>query len=420
MLLIIAKALNFKPVFYQPENVKTERWGNMKNDTLTGLLGEAKKGNAVFYLGDLYYTREHLQILDLSWPYNTECLTFLTLESLSGNSWKLLVLPFRLYTWIAVILTLLFAGLVFFVIAIFYKHKVSRVQEMPSENARVPKMVIDCKNFKILKNQPKRVEEWKGIHLFAEFQNSILYTYSMLLQVSLPTLPNAWSLRVFIGWWWIFSILIAVTYRASMTASLANSVQRVTIDTLSQLVKSSVSIGSWNYETKDFFLNSSDFNLQRLGNRYVIVTDERDAIAAVSNGSLCYYENYHVLQRERVKRQILEAEMQKNGTHVNKHKISDHNLHVMDECVVNIPISLGMDKHSPLKSHVDKLVSVNWCNFSGIIIAHIKSFNPFVFLDKTYNRSRFCGKVVKRHKSAIKSIRTTTRRHCTESTGGLG
>jgi len=43
----------------------------------------------------------------------------------------------------------------------------------------------------------------------------------MLLQVSLPRLPNAWAVRIFIGWWWIYSILVSVTYRASMTAALS-------------------------------------------------------------------------------------------------------------------------------------------------------------------------------------------------------
>lgn len=95
MLLIIAEKLNFKPDFYQPDNIEVERWGDTGNQTLTGLFGQARDVKATFYLGDLYYTSRHLQILDLSWPYNTECLTFLTLESLSEDSWKLLILPFK-------------------------------------------------------------------------------------------------------------------------------------------------------------------------------------------------------------------------------------------------------------------------------------------------------------------------------------
>lgn len=68
--------------------------------------------------------------------------------------------------------------------------------------------------------------ETKGLYLFTEIGNSILYTYSMLFQVSLPHLPSPWAVRILIGWWWIYSILVAVAYRASMTATLANPVAR--------------------------------------------------------------------------------------------------------------------------------------------------------------------------------------------------
>lgn len=93
---IIAKAMNFKADYYTPYNIASERWGTAgDNDSYTGLLGEAIAGNADFFLGDLHYTMRHLNYLDLSTPYNTECLTFLTPEALTDNSWKLLILPFR-------------------------------------------------------------------------------------------------------------------------------------------------------------------------------------------------------------------------------------------------------------------------------------------------------------------------------------
>lgn len=52
--------------------------------------------NADIALGDLYYTPTILELMDLSTPYYTECLTFLTPESLTDNSWKTLLLPFKL------------------------------------------------------------------------------------------------------------------------------------------------------------------------------------------------------------------------------------------------------------------------------------------------------------------------------------
>lgn len=52
-------------------------------------------GQADVALGDLHYIPYHLEIMDLSIPYTSQCLTFLTPEALSDNSWQTLVLPFR-------------------------------------------------------------------------------------------------------------------------------------------------------------------------------------------------------------------------------------------------------------------------------------------------------------------------------------
>lgn len=52
-------------------------------------------GLADIALADLYYTAYNLEHMDLSVPYNAECLTFLTPEALTDNSWQTLVLPFR-------------------------------------------------------------------------------------------------------------------------------------------------------------------------------------------------------------------------------------------------------------------------------------------------------------------------------------
>lgn len=64
------------------------------------------------------------------------------------------------------------------------------------------------------------------LDIFDSFGNCILYTYSMLLVVSLPRLPLSWSIRVLTGWYWIYCILVVVAYRASLTAILANPAPR--------------------------------------------------------------------------------------------------------------------------------------------------------------------------------------------------
>ncbi|KAF3424184.1 hypothetical protein E2986_12315 [Frieseomelitta varia] len=101
-----------------------------------------------------------------------------------------------------------------------------------------------------------------------------------------------------------------------MTATLANPVARVTIDTLEQLAKSSIGVGGWNKE---------NLSSQKIGNKFQLIEQEDEAIEKVANGS---FEDIS----------------------------SKHNLHIMQECVINMPIALGLEKNSPLKPKVDTLI----------------------------------------------------------------
>ncbi|CAL1688604.1 unnamed protein product [Lasius platythorax] len=335
LIRIVAKAMNFKANYYMPLNIASDKWGKAgDNDSYTGLLGEAIAGNADFYLGDLHYTIHNLNYFDLSTPYNTECLTFLTPESLTDNSWKLLILPFRLNAWIALICTLLIGGGGLHVFALLY-------QKYIGLRAR-PKY-----------DEANAYDSTKGLYLFTEFQNSMLYTYGMLLQVSLPRLPNTWTVRMFIGWWWIYSILVAVIYRASMTATLSHPVAVVTIDTLAQLTRLSLAVGGWNEESKEFFLASSDPHSQEIGNKFELIENEKDAIDGVANGTFCYYENSYLLRYIRGKRIFEEENDRKNKSKKDTESAVKYNLHIMEECVVYMPIALGLEKNSPLKPYVD-------------------------------------------------------------------
>lgn len=67
----------------------------------------------------------------------------------------------------------------------------------------------------------KNEVEVTGLYQFNEPSNCALYTYSMLLLVSLPKLPTGWSLRILTGWYWLYCLLVVTSYRASMTAILA-------------------------------------------------------------------------------------------------------------------------------------------------------------------------------------------------------
>lgn len=118
--------------------------------------------------------------------------------------------------WAAVIICLFLCGAVFYSLAHFHEYsnalvKPHRPVEMPIKKTQIitismcsklEKINSDAK-YTLLKGQliePTVEGQPMGLYQFSEPFNSVLYTYSMLLLVSLPKLPTGWSLRMLTGW----------------------------------------------------------------------------------------------------------------------------------------------------------------------------------------------------------------------------
>jgi len=86
-----------------------------------------------------------------------------------------------------------------------------------------------------------------------------------------------------------------------------------------------------------------------------LTENEEDAIDRVANGTFCYYENSYLLQHARGRR-IFDKQNGQNTTKKSTESSVKYNIHIMEECVVYMPIALGLEKNSPLKPHVDLLV----------------------------------------------------------------
>lgn len=335
----LSHVMNFTVEFYESTDSEQEKWGRMIADrNFTGLLGEMDEAQADIALGDLHYTMFNLKILDLSLPYNTECMTFLTPQLLTDTTWKTLIAPFSLGMWIGVLLSLSFSGIMFFAFSRFY---------VVIKSGREP-------------NHLKQRNPYFARDFFDDISACILYTYSMILLVSLPRLPLRWSIRVLTGWWWIYCVLLVVAYRASLTSILANPQPRVTIDTVEFLSNSWVKCGAWGEQNRNFFTMSIDPAAQKVGSKLEHVDDTAEAVSnlhksrvlrtllsvlfkikRVADGDFAYFENSHTLQELRFNHEA---------------NLSVQNLHIMEECAINIPISIGLEKNSPLKEQMDKYI----------------------------------------------------------------
>lgn len=145
-----------------------------------------------------------------------------------------------------------------------------------------------------------------------------------------------------------------------MTAILANPAPRVTIDTLKELVDSKIACGGWGAETKKFFEDSLDEMGQKIGARFENVDDPEEAANRIAKGVFAYYDSANFLKYISVKRKksnihtSIECENSTgNGTQVLEDRKTERDLHIMADCVVNVPISIGFHKNSPLKPLAD-------------------------------------------------------------------
>lgn len=128
---------------------------------------------------------------------------------------------------------------------------------------------------------------------------------------------------------------------------------RITIDTLEELEKSDLACGGWAETVKDFFLTSLDSSSQIIGQKFEQVNDTETAVERVARGEFAYYENIYYLKAASVRRELhIQAQKDHDSSLID----TDRNLHIMSDCVINMPISLGLQKNSPIKPKVDTFI----------------------------------------------------------------
>lgn len=114
---------------------------------------------------------------------------------------------------------------------------------------------------------------------------------------------------------------------------------RVTIDSIQELADSKIGVGIWGRFNKDLFLMAQDDASQIIGKQAKDYNDALEAAGKVANGNYAFYENEHFLKEVRSKVKSSQKSL---------------SLHVMKECAIKMPISIGLAKNSPLKDQVDK------------------------------------------------------------------
>lgn len=116
--------------------------------------------------------------------------------------------------------------------------------------------------------------------------------------------------------------------------------------------------GGWGEINREFFKTSLDPISQVIGSKFETINDSDSAIDRVAKASFALYENAHFLKEALVRKQMKYqiSQSNKSSNEVEEIAKGDHNLHIMSDCVIHMPISIGLQKNSPIKPRVDKFI----------------------------------------------------------------
>ncbi|XP_068240998.1 glutamate receptor ionotropic, delta-2-like, partial [Palaemon carinicauda] len=179
MLNGIAKALNFS---YEMRVPWDNQWGtSTPNGNWTGIVGTLQYHKGDFSMM-LSWLENRLPVVDYSRVYSSEPLVMVTAKSKPLSQSFALVRPFTGQLWALFLLSVVAAGFILWIL-----------QKLRSR-------ISDEENFSL--------------------DRSILVTWAIILEDPPLQLPENITAQMLIGWWWLYCMLVTITYRSSLIAHL--------------------------------------------------------------------------------------------------------------------------------------------------------------------------------------------------------
>ncbi|XP_045128431.1 glutamate receptor-like [Portunus trituberculatus] len=306
LLHILADALNFRLKIVNPSD--GGKWGSpLDNGSWTGLTGDLTQRRAHMGVANLFIHIHYLEVVDMTVPYDMEFGCFITPLPEPLPQWVALSYPFSLQVWILTMVFLPVGTTLLYVASVAARF-----------------LLHD--------------ETWDG-----SFSRTVFYALGVFLSVGMPQVPRSNATRgYFIMWVW-YGVLLTAVYRSSLTAFLTIPLTQTPIDTLHQLVSSSLPAwGATGLTFKKMLEENPDPMVQQLALRYEPVSGAEEGILLTAQRKYAMMEN----------RQFLEYTIATNYTN----KYGEETLHVMRECFLPFRIGMAMPKKAPYKPNLDRVV----------------------------------------------------------------
>ncbi|XP_042883436.1 glutamate receptor ionotropic, delta-1-like [Penaeus japonicus] len=297
----LARARNFSLEF--TEVSQDELWGHeLPNGTWVGLVGEVFYEKVDIGACNMFLELHRWQQVDYSVPYNFERGCFVAPAPKPMVNWQAPLLPFSGYTWVSIGVALaICGGLLYAVVAL-------------SSQAEFPE--------------------------FRSVVHDYLYIMAAFTMRSPHVRPSQPPVRVYVGFVWLFCLIVATAYSANLVAFLSSNQMSAPIDTLKQLSESSLRIGGVAF-WKTQFSASIDPVVRDFSNVLESDVDLSSLFDRVEDGEFALIEN----------KQYLELQAGARFTYGSRTTIR-----IIPECLLPYSIGLAFQKNSPLKRNFDGVI----------------------------------------------------------------
>ncbi|KAK8384558.1 hypothetical protein O3P69_014259 [Scylla paramamosain] len=231
LLDVIASRMNFS--YTLTDRAPDNKWGELENGTWVGLLGEVYRGNKHLAINYFTITEERARFFDYSVSYLTEGFGFALPIPPELPKWTKLVYPFAWDMWAAVGGATLAATAALLLLSALQLHP---HPTRPAPTGLAP---------------------------------SLAFVMKGLVSQAQARVPGPWSVRMFLGGWWLVAFVVDIAYTGCLIAVLTVPSYPARIHALAHLALSRNRLCMLDYGefVPDALLASEDRVMRTLGER---------------------------------------------------------------------------------------------------------------------------------------------------------
>ncbi|KAL3270486.1 hypothetical protein HHI36_021029 [Cryptolaemus montrouzieri] len=314
---LLSKTLNFSIDFKEADNANILG----SSDSVLKMVSE-KKAN--IGISGIFVSSEVISTVDTSNMYYQDCAAFMTLTSTALPKYRAIMGPFHWTVWVCLTLV--------YLLAIF------------------PLSFSDKHTLKPLLQNPQEMENmfW---YVFGTFTNAFSFS-----RKESWTNSDKMATRIFIGFYWVFTIIISASYTGSIIAFVTLPVYPPTIDSTSQLLNGRYQIGTLDKGGwVNRFSNSTDPVVEKLMAEVDLVPTIEEGIKNVTKA---FFWPYAFLGSKANLDYYIRTKFVPTGKR--------SSLHVSQECLTTYGVAIVYPKKSEyahiLSASLDRIVQSGLVN----------------------------------------------------------